>query len=114
MIFPTSAGDFDLTDDMMAALALKYPHVAVRDECLKASMWLYRHPAVRPVYPIRYIENWLKKIQAKPQKMRSVGGMTDSDIDAMGRRLGIQSRPGENYQQYLRRLQSAADRPIAA
>ena len=108
MKLPCSTGEFDLTDDMVAALQLKYPHVMVRDECLKASLWLYSRPSFRPVYPLRYLGNWLKKSKPKTVKLHIAGGkMSEHELLEAGRRKGIEPRAGESWVQFARRLEAA-------
>jgi hypothetical protein len=111
MKLPTRDGEFDLTDDMIAALAIRFPAVDAREQCLLAYWWLMRCPARRPVNMPRFIENWIKKAKPKSAKPRLVSNqMSERDIDELGRKLNIPARAGENYPSYLRRLLAAQER----
>lgn len=115
MILPYESGDFELTDDMIAGFQLEYPHVQVRDECLKASLWLYRHPSFRPVYPLRFLANWLKKLKPKTVKLHLAAGgkLTEHELIAMGQRLGLSPYPGESWVKFGVRVSAAQDKARA-
>jgi len=107
MNIPSHDGYFDLTDDLLSALKVKYPAVPVYDEMLKANLWLHKNPARRPKLMLRFLEKWLSKCKIKPVKIHLVNGkMTESEILALGRQKGLDPRPGESYEKFLQRLRA--------
>lgn len=111
MKLPTRDSEFELDDDMIEALSVRYPAIDVREESLKLYWWLMRKPSSRPVNMPRFVENWMKKAKPKTVKLQLVSGkMTPMEIEALGRKLGIPARAGEDYGPYLRRLQLAQEK----
>jgi hypothetical protein len=98
--------EFDLAP-FIGGYRAKYPHIADLDaELAKMHLWLHRNPARHPVAPFRFVDNWLAKIKPKQVQLRSVGGgkLTESELLALGRRLGTEPRAGESWAQFSKRL----------
>ena len=107
--------EYDLSDDLIAGLQLKFAGIDVRSELLLMVLWLHKNPSRRPKLPLRFIEKWLAKSKPKTVKLHIVNGkLTENEIDALGRRLNMPARPGEGYPQWAKRLQAALDRQEVA
>ena len=102
--------EFDLAP-FIDGFKAKYPHIDMPSELAKLHLWLHRNPASRPTMPFRFVENWLKKIQPKSVKLHLVNGkMSESEMLALGVKLGTNPRPGEGWEQFARRLRNLQDK----
>lgn len=108
MNLPANCGDFDLTDDLITALKLKYPQIDVQRELYLMVLWLTKHRARRPKLMLRFIERWLSKCRPKVIKLSSVGTsqMSEYQLLEIGRSKGLSPRPGEGWPEFARRLQA--------
>lgn len=108
MILETKSGPYDLTDDLIAGLQLRYPAVNVRDECLKLAVWLVKNKSRRPANVIRFVENNLKRVKLRPIPIaKPIAEMTTFEVERLARCKGIAPRPGESYEQLARRVREA-------
>ena len=110
MILPCIDGNIDLTDDLIAGIKLRHPHVSdMHSELLKINLWLARYPTRRPKCRTFFVflDKWMRKVQPKPVKMHLVGGkMTEAEMLALGRQKGIEPRAGETWERFAQRLKS--------
>ena len=96
---------FDL-DPFIDGFRAKYPHVDMTRELALLHLWLGKNPHAWPMKPLRFAENWLKKVKVKAP-VRLAGGLTNQEIEEMGRKKGMPARLGESYPQWLRRMRAA-------
>lgn len=102
-------GPLQLTDDLIAALQKRYPTRAVKDELLKAHLWLTRYEKRRPINVWRFVDNWLERAPAtvKPPTVVNAWWTTDERTINMGASLGLQARPGESMAAFRDRIAAA-------
>lgn len=104
----TVDGEFEFDEGLVAGFSAKYPHVDFRREVSLAYLWTWKNVSRRPRNAVRFMENWLKKRKPELQKMHVVQGkMSESDMLAKGREIGISPRPGEDWVSFGRRLRAS-------
>lgn len=99
-------GEFDITDQMITAWKANFAGIDIDAELAQMHLWLAKNPSRRPnVYPLRFVERWLKKCKPKKSHMHIVQGrMSEHDMLTEGRKLGLEPRAGEGWEQFGRRL----------
>jgi len=118
MILLSSDGEFNLTEDMIQSLRLKFPHVDVDRELAGIHLWLHRNPSRRWKYPLRGIEKCLKKKEAKARangaklhivtsKQAEKWWETEEATVAYAEKIGMPARPGETFAAWRKRLRAA-------
>lgn len=98
-----------VSDDTIAALQIRHRAKNVRDELLKAHLWLLRNPRRRPSRMWVFVDNWLNKAPAviRPVPVVIAWWSTDERTINQGEALGLTARPGESMSQYRDRIAKA-------
>ncbi len=109
MQVPTVDGEFLITDVLLQAWLIRFPTADLRREHPLMCLWLAKNPKKLPRNPIRFIENWLKKVQADAVRNLAEeskrGQVTAERVGAM---YNVTARPGESQEQFNRRVIAAA------
>lgn len=72
MILPTKTGPYEIPNEVVGGLYAKYRGIDVHRELQLMALWLAKNPASLPAKPIRFIENWLRKQQARTPRKNGV------------------------------------------
>lgn len=100
-------GTYELSEEIITGLCLRYPNVNVREQLALMALWLAKNPSRAPKRPIRFVENWLKKstpkLRAVP-KIVPAWWQSDSDTLKQGELVGVKPRPGEEMHEYRKRI----------
>ena len=101
----TATGAFTITDVLLQAWTTRFPAADLRREHPLMVLWLLKNPAKRPKNPVRFIENWLRKVQEREVRNLAETSKRGADSAArIGARYNVQARPGESQEEYNRRV----------
>jgi len=106
MRLPVADGEFEITDVLLQAWMTKYPAADLRREYPLMVLWITKNPAKRPRNAIRFIENWLKRVNAR--EIQGLANNGTASAKRVGEKLQIAPRIGETQEQYNRRVIMAA------
>lgn len=101
----TVAEDFVITDVLLKAWTTRFPTADLQREHPLMVLWLLKNPAKRPKNPVRFIENWLRKVQER--EVRNLAETTKrgaASAERIGERYGVSPRPGESQEAYNQRV----------
>ena len=107
MRIPSADGEYELSDELIQGLSLRYPNANVRDQLSLMALWLAKNPARRPKRVIRFVETWLKraspKLRAVP-KVIPAWWQSDEGTMRQAELLGMRAKPGEEMRQFRERI----------
>jgi pyrrolidone-carboxylate peptidase len=76
-------------------------------------LWLAKNPAKKPKNAIRFIENWLKRVQADAVRdLAETGKRAQVTAERVGSMYQVTPRPGELQEHFNRRVIAAASMSI--
>ena len=107
MFIAAKHGMYEVKADIVRALAIRFPLANVERELLLAALWLEKNPASRPAKPLRFIENWLRKVSPKAAMVdiKAVQWWsTESATNAMAAKLGMSARRDETWSEFRSRI----------
>lgn len=99
--------DYELPDEVISGLALRYPNTNVREQLSLMALWLAKNPSRKPKRVIRFVETWLgrasPKLKAVPQKV-PLWWQSDEGTMKQAAILGLRAKPGEEMRQFRERV----------
>ena len=109
MQIATEGGEFEITDVLLQAWMTRYPTADLRREHPLMVLWLMKNPAKKPKNPIRFIENWLKRVQEREVKnLAETSKRGRESAERIGTRFNVTPLPGESQEAYNQRVIRAA------
>jgi hypothetical protein len=97
---------FCISDVLLQAWMTKYPAADLRREYPLMVLWITKNPAKTPKNVIRFIENWLKRVNAS--EIQGLAASGRASAKRVGEKLNVAPRPGESQEDYNRRVIAAA------
>ena len=108
MDIDTATGTFSISDVLVKAWATRFPAADLQREHPLMVLWLLKNPSRRPRNAIRFIENWLRKVNERELKnMETVAQRGRASAERVGERYGVKARPGESQEDFNRRVLAA-------
>ena len=107
----TEQGRFEISDVLLQAWTTRFPAADLRREHPLMVLWLLKNPANSSSSswsgqnPVRFIENWLRKVQEREVRNLAETSKRGSESAArIGARYKVEPRPGESQEEYNRRV----------
>lgn len=109
MVLSTVDGEFLITDVLLQAWSIRFPMADVRREHPLMVLWLMKNPSKTPKNAIRFIENWLRRVQERETKaLAETSKRGQESAQRIGERYKVTPHPGESQEAYNRRVIQAA------
>lgn len=113
MRLSSADGEYEIPEEVIAGLCLRYPQANVRDQLALMALWLAKNAARRPKRVLRFVETWLKRASPKLKAVPiTVGGWWQSEEGTLrqAQLLGMSARPGEEMYEFRKRVADALKR----